>query len=555
MRASLSARKVVVFGFVMVVCLLGSAGLTIAKTSAAHVGSTGEGSGAKITKTFTWSESGDADTLDPYSHYEVTTLTLIGNMCEPLILKDPKSSDLKFKPCLATKWEQTAPKIWTFDIRQGVKFHDGTPFTVADVLFSIKRAKHQDSDFKGALSNIDKAIEVAPFKVEIHTKEIDPILPNVLVSFFMMSESWCKKHGTENPGSLAASGGDNYASRHVNGTGPFKLVSRDPDVKTVLEVNTDWWDTPEHNIKQAIYRPIQNDSTRTAALLSNEVDLMYPVPIQDISRVEKAPEAALKKQDGLFVVLLEMNQADDSLHADSTKGKNPFKDIRVRQAVYHAIDIKAIQRKIMRGLSNPIGILYAKGTNGYNAADDVRLPYDLDKAKALMKEAGYAQGFAVDFYCPTDRYVNDEKIATAISAMLSKIGIKLNIHAQTKSKFFQDVFGLKADMNLFGWVPSTYDAFDALNALAATRKPGYHGEYNQGRYSNSEYDQLVSQIRSEMDPEKRNQMISKASEILKSDVANVPLHSQALVYGANKKINFNIRPDGFFYLRDLYIKD
>ena len=509
-----------------------------------------QGNKAQLTETLTWSTSGDAHSMDPYGLFEVTTVSFLENIYDPLVRRD---INLKLEPALATKWEQTSPKVWTFELRQGVKFHDGSDLKIDDVIFSFNRAKHEDSDFKGHLSNVDKIVKLEPFKFEIHTKTVDPIFTSVLTSLYIMSESWCKKHNAEKPESVK-SGKDSYVSRHANGTGPFKLVSRVPDVKTVLEVNENWWDTHKHRIKKGVFRPIQNDATRTAALSSGELDVMYPVPIQDVARIERSPGIKLSKKDGLFVVLVELNQADEELHSGSVKGKNPFKDIRVRKAVYHAIDIQAIHKKIMRGLSKPIGLLYPEGVNGYNPKDNVRLPYDLEKAKSLMKEAGYEKGFAVDFYCPTDRYMNDEKIATALTAMLAKIGIKLNVYAQTKSKFFQDIYALKSDVNLFGWLASTYDAHDALSALAATRKPGAHGEFNQGRYSNLEYDALVVKIRSETNHEKRNQMISEASKILQRDVANVPLHQQALVYGSKNKVEFKIRADNFFQLRNLRFK-
>ena len=504
----------------------------------------------EITKTFRWSAAGDANNLDPHSVYDLNTLRLLDNTYEGLVRRD---AALKIEPSLATKWVATNSTTWRFTLRQNVKFQDGTPFTANDVVFSFKRAKGKNSNMAGNIKTIVDVKKIDDYTVDLITNGSDPILPRTLASIYMMSEKWCKAHGSEEVSNLKE-GQENFAATNAMGTGPFKITERKPDVKTVFEAYTDWWECCKHNIKTAVFTPISNDSTRTAAVLSGDVDVMFPVPIQDTQRIESTTSIDLVKGADLRTAFLIMNQKDDELKSSNVKGKNPFKDIRVRQAIYHAINIEAIHKRIMRGFSAPTALIYAPAVNGYSSALNKRLDYNLEKAKELMKQAGYEDGFSVTFDCPNDRYINDEKISQAIVSMLSKIGIKINLVSQTKSLFFGKILRYESDFLFLGWVPETGDAHNIFSSLVQTRdNEKQQALFNFGGYSNPTIDTLTDKIRSELNVTKRNQMIYDATKIMRDDVSHIPLHNQVVVWGKKKNIQVPLRPDDFFPLRDVVV--
>ena len=482
-------------------------------------------------KTFRFSSSGDINGLDPHLNNEAPTNAMKNNLYETLIFRN---YELKLLPGLATEWKQVDPTTWRFTLRQGVKFHDGTPFTADDVIFSVKRNQHEQGAMRTASLTIKEVRKVDDKTIDILTEGPNPILDQDLASLFVMSKVWSEKNNTMTP-VRGIVGNESYANTHVNGTGPFKLLDRVPDTRTVLVPNPDWWNKkPEHNLTRVEFRPIANAATRVAALLSGEIDMMYPVPLQDIPRVERTPGLKVLQGPELRVVFLGMDQWRDELMDMPGSGKNPFKDKRVRQAFYQAIDAEAIKRVVMRGVSIPTGEMVGRGANGYSKELESRYPFDPDGAKKLLSEAGYPSGFTVTLDCPNDRYVNDEATCQAVVPMLSRIGVTVKLNAQTKSKHF-DKIGQRSGNNtsfyMLGW--GTFDAYDMLYNIVMTvnATPGA-GSNNSGRYSNPKVDELTKQIRVEVDQEKRNKLIYDAMKIHKEEFGHIPLHQPPLAWAA-----------------------
>jgi peptide/nickel transport system substrate-binding protein len=368
-------------------------------------------------KTLKFAFQGDARSMDPYSLNETFQLGFANNIYEGLIQRGP---NLEIKPSLAEKWEVMEPTRWRFYLRKGVKFHDGSPFTADDVIFSATRVRAKGSDLKTRIAADTKVVKVDDYTVDFITSAPNPILYVEWGTWYIMSKSWTEKNNAVTPES-ATGKDENYATRHANGTGPFKLVSHEPGVKTVCEANSGWWDNPYHNLTKVIFTQVANDATRVAALLSGQVDMAYPIPVQDMKRVDNNADSRMLVGPELRTIFLGMDQFRDELLHSSVKGKNPFKDKRVRQAFFQAIDIEAIKKKVMRGLSEPSAMMIAPGVNGGGNPKFKRLGYDPAGAKKLLADAGYADGFEVGMDCPNDRYVNDEAICLAAVSMLAKV--------------------------------------------------------------------------------------------------------------------------------------
>ncbi|MDP6706561.1 MAG: ABC transporter substrate-binding protein, partial [Alphaproteobacteria bacterium] len=349
---------------------------------------------------------GTLNSLDPYNLNETFHLGFQGNIYEGLIRR---GAGLEIEPALAERWEVLEPTRWRFHLRKGVKFHDGTPFTADDVVFSATRARAEGSDVKTRVAADTKVVKVDDHTVDFITAKPNPIVHVEWGTWYIMSKAWAEKNKATSPQKLSGNE-ENFATRHANGTGPFKLVSHESGVKTVVEVNPDWWDNAnkEHNLTKVTFTPIGSDATRVAALLSGQVDMAYPIPVQDQKRVASNGGTSMLIGPELRTIFLGMDQFRDELLESNVKGKNPFKDKRVREAFYRAVDIKAIQKKVMRGLSDPSALMISPKLTAIKPGRFERLSYDPAKSKALLAEAGYGSGFEVGMDCPNDRYVNDE---------------------------------------------------------------------------------------------------------------------------------------------------
>ena len=492
--------------------------------------------------TFRWASANDLLTFDPHGQNHQTTLAFLQQVYEGLTRYDAK---YQIQPGLATKWTQISPTQVRFELRRNVKFHDGTPFTADDVVFSLTRAMTPPSNMTAYVQSIQEVKKVDDFTVDLILKGPSPVLLRELTDARIMSKAWAEKHNSVKAQDYRAKE-ENFASRNANGTGPFVLKSWQPDVKTVLEANPNWWDKPTGNVTEVLYTPIKSAATRTAALISGQVDFVSDPPPQDLARLIQTPN--LKQIDGSEnrTIFLGMDQYRDELLYSSVKGKNPLKDKRVRQALYQAIDILAIQRSTMRNLSIPTGTMVAPMVNGWTKDLEARsAKYDVEAAKKLLAEAGYPEGFEVTLDCPNDRYVNDEAICQAITGMWSRIGIKARLVTAPTATYFAKIQRNDTSIYMLGWGVATMDALYSLDSLISTvdANRGSAGNYNLGKYSNKDVDGLIAQIKVATDPVKRNQLIHEALKIVKDDVGYLPLHHQIRPWIMRKNIDTVYRAD------------
>jgi len=500
------------------------------------------GCGSAPAATFRWAGSGDVNSLDPYARAETFLLTFTANIYEPLVRRN---KELKLEPALAVKWGQVSPTTWYFDLRPNVAFQDGTPMTADDVVFSLNRANGTGSNMLAYFSTVKAIRKVGDLRIEVDTNRVDPLLPSKWAAIGIMSKAWAEKHHATAVADLTKAE-EGYANRNAMGTGPFALRSRDVGERTVLQRNPTWWDKPAHNLDTVVYTPIANPATRVAALRSGDIDMIYDVPPADIEGLKHDTALKVLEKPETRVVFLGFNQEFAELPESNIKGRNPFKDRRVREAVYRSIDVVAIQRAIMRGQSHPTALLVAPEINGYVKELDRRPPMlKREEAKKLLAEAGYPAGFQTGMDCPNDRYVNDAAVCQAIVAMLSKIGIQVDLLAQTRSAFFGklmrkgDYSPGKTSLYLMAWSPaSTYDVHNVIDSLlqtpsATTRR----GAANIGGYSNPALDALAEKIDNEADASARLALIRQATRLYVDDYAYVPLHQQALVWAMRKNVD------------------
>jgi peptide/nickel transport system substrate-binding protein len=495
-------------------------------------------------QTLRYANQGDLKSLDPYTLKETTTIAHHAHIYEGLVTRD---KDLKIVPALAESWETPEPTRWRFHLRKNVKFHNGDPFTADDVLFSADRIRAKGSNFLSNVPADAKFVKVDDHTVDVVLPSPNPILISQWDGWYIMDKKWCEEHNSVAPTPAAATT-PSYASLNENGTGPFIIESHQPGVKTVYKPYPNWWGKPEHNLKEIIFTPISSDATRVAALLSGEVDVIEPVPIQDIARVNSSGNAAVITGPELRTIFLGMDQVRDELLYSNVKGKNPFKDVRVREAFYKAVDVDLIKNRVMRGLSTPSVLMIAPQLFSLSK-DFTRPKLDPDGAKKLLADAGYPDGFEVTMDCPNDRYVNDSAICQAVVGMLARIGVKINLLAQPKQQYFAKVLkpgGFQTSFYLLGWTPASSDSHNVLHDIMGCRddaKDATRGEANLGGYCNKQVDALTDKILLETDDAKRDQLIKQAFEIGIKEYGYIPLHQQALAWGVSKKVKLTQRAD------------
>ncbi len=500
--------------------------------------------------TFRWANDGDVNAMDPMTRQETVQLSFLSNIYEPLVRRN---RDLGLESGLAVSWEQPSPTVWRFHLRPDVKWQDGSPFSADDVVFTLKRIQSKTSSVRAPMSPVKEARKIDDLTVEFETYRPDPILLQEQTILLIMSKAWCELHNSVEPVTIGKE--DNYALHNAMGTGPFKLVSREPDRRTVVEKNPGWWDKPLHNLDRVEFNVIASDPTRVAALLSGEMDMIYTVPPQDVARIKRTEGLKVLETPELRTIYLGFNQGRDELRSSDVKGKNPFRDINVRRAFMLGIDEPMIASRVMLGLGRPSYEMWGPGVNGYNPALDVRPKTDPEKAKQLLAVAGYPNGFRVTLDCPNDRYVMDEQICTALVPMLARIGIKVDLNVQTKTKFFTKVLAPNYDTDFYflGWTPGTYDAHNVLYSLLGTRD-GKRGEVNVSGYSNPALDEIMDKIAIETDQTKRNDMISETIQLIQGNVVALPLHQQVIVWAAKKDVELVQPADDFFPFRFVQMK-
>lgn len=511
--------------------------------------------GPATAKTFKFAFQGDAQSLDPHGLNETFTLSMLGNIYEGLTAYD---ADLGLVPALAVSWETVSPTRWRFNLRRGVVFHNGNAFTADDMIFSWRRMLAEGSDHKARAALISNIIKIDDHTINVETPVPTPTLSREMVFMYVMDKEWSEANNATNPASPKDAGRENaYATTNENGTGPFTVVSRQPDVKTVLKRFDGYWGDPASNVTEVIFTPIAQASTRVAALLSGQIDLAYPVPVQDWSRLNSTDGVRALTGPEARTIFLGMDQFRDELLYSSVKGKNPFKDIRVRKAFAHALNLDAIKTTIMRGAATPSGLMWAPQINGYSEAGGAPYEYDLAAAKKLLAEAGYPDGFTVTMDCPNNRYVNDEKICQAVAGMLAKVGVKIDLLAQPKSKYFAKVLaqgGYDTSFYLLGWTPGSIDVYNVfLNLIACQNAEEKRGQFNLGNYCNPTVDALADKIGEETDVARRQALIDEATQIIRAEVGYLPIHQQPLSWGVRDGVEVAQRPDNVLDFRSVVL--
>ena len=496
-------------------------------------------------KHFRWASQGDAASLDPHAQNENVTNQVNGMVYERLVDYDKK---MQLVPVLATSWENPEPNRWIFKLRQGVKFHDGTPFTADDVVFSFERAKFTTASFKLYTFESGAARRIDDHTVEFVTAAPNPVELNTISQIFIMSRAWSEKNKSAKPQDIT-NREETFAALNSNGTGPFILVSREPGVKTTHKRNPEWWGVKEGrfegNVDTAEYRQVANGATRNAALRSGELDFVLDPPVQDIASLKE--DRAVKVWEGqeTRVIFIGFDQARDELLYSTVKGKNPFKDRRVRLALYQAIDTQALKTQVMRGLSVPSGVPLPDPTgSGLPASMEKRPPYDVAASKRLLGESGYPSGFGFTITCPNNRYINDEKICTALAAMWARVGLDVKVEAMPRAQFFPKALKLDVSAFIWGWGSDAPDAIFTLKPVLHSRDQAKGlGTNNVGDYRNAELDDLIDRCANEMDAAKRQQMINRAVSIVQDEVLVIPLHRQMIPWASRAGVSVVHRPN------------
>ncbi len=493
-------------------------------------------------KTFKWTSASDIPTLDIHSQNNALGNGVHAAIYESLVYYN--SNTFKVEPLLATGWREVSPTQVRFNLRAGVKFSDGSALTADDVVFSIHRAMAKTSNYMVFTQGIDKVVKVNEGTVDFLMKGPNPVLLNQLTELRIMSKAWADKNKSLEPKDIRTKD-ESYAHRNAMGSGPFMVKEWQPDQKLVLVRNPHWWgaSVAPTNVTEIIYTPIKQENTRTAALLSGEVDFMLDPSPQDLNRLRS--NANLKVIDGVEnrTIFLGMDQFRDELPGSNIKGKNPLKDVRVRKALYQSIDIDTLQRVTMRGLSQPTGALVAPQVAGWTEQVHKRLPYDVEGAKKLLAEAGYPAGFEVDFACPNNRYINDEEICQAVTAMWAKAGVKAKLRTLPLVTYFPVIQRYEASIYMLGWGVPTFDSLYSLQSLTRSVGSGGDGNYNVGRYSNPRMDYVVDRIKVETDLPVRNRLLTEGLQLQNDTVAHIPLHNQIIPWAMKKSVDVVHRAD------------
>ncbi len=490
--------------------------------------------------------TGDAESMDPILAAISTTSSVQLHVLEGLVTNDP---DGKVLPALATSWKLLSPTMWEFKLRPNVRFHNGEPFDGEAVRFSIERSgTHPKSLVKQYVNLIKEVRIVDPLTVQLITAAPAPDQVENLASgnIPMLPPKYAREVGDEGLG------------KRPVGTGPYKFVEWVRDDHVALVRNEQYWG-PKPPAARVTIRPIPEDATRVAALLAGEVDIVEGVPIPDIPRVAKTQGFKVLRKPGPRIIFLAMDTFRErgGRHPEGTPGipagqPNPFKDRRVREAMYAAVNTKEIVEKVMDGHGVPANQIVAPFMFGFNPA--VRRPaHDPSRAKRLLAEAGYPNGFDVALDVPIGRYINDKEVGLVLVGMLQRVGIRATLNAMPRAIFFPKMRNFETTLEMSGWLT----LISSINYLAlvgcSDPKTGY-GRANYGRYCNPEMNRLIGVMNTETDPEKRKRAFFRAAELNREDVGKIPLYFEELVRGVKTGIEMPVRVDEYVLAQEVTFK-
>ena len=479
--------------------------------------------------------------MDPHAVASAYNARILNQVYEPLVGRDEK---FRLEPRLASSWE-TIEGGWRLKLRNDVKFHDGTPFTADDVVFSIERGLRPESQLRVSLPGVTGAKKVDDYTVDLITSGPTPVLPLALTNFRIMSRAWAVKHKVEKPQNFNAKE-ETFATRNANGTGPFMLKEWVPDTKTVLVANPGYWGR-HGNVTEAQYLVVSTAATRVAGLISGEIDFVVDPALQDVEKLRRSPAIVIGQATGIQAQYMGYGLADDKLKYGEAGDRNPFRDLKVRLAIRHAIDVKALQSKVMRGMGSIGSALFSSAVDGWDARFKEPARYDPELSKKLLAEAGYPKGFSVTLDCSAAAPA--DAICQAVAGMLARVGIRVTHQPLPFNLLLPKV--TKGDSSLFviGWQPITADAEGVLVPLAHTPNPRGDGQYNNGGYSNANVDAAIDAARVVPMGEKRTKMLGDAMTVLDADAAFVPLSYRNIVWAMNRRVKTPVMPNDSLDLR------
>jgi peptide/nickel transport system substrate-binding protein len=490
--------------------------------------------------------SAEPNSMDPHYHNLSPNNMMSAAVFSKLVEQDEAQNKV---PGLAESWDQLAPNVWEFKLRKGVKWHDGSPFTAADVKFTLGRAgdvPNSPSSF-GLFTKILTEVEVVDdHTVFLKTKGPFPLMPDYMSVIYIVS----KKYGD------GATTNDYNSGKAMIGTGPYKFVEWVPGDRLVYAKNPDYFgDKPEWD--KVTVKPITNDSSRVAALLAGDVDFIDNPATTDIGALKKNSKIALAEIPSNRMIYLHLDSNRDKSPfvtdaAGKPMDKNPLKDVRVRRALSLAIDRKGIAEKVMEDLASPAGQLMP--SNVYATVRDLKPdPYDATKAKALLAEAGYPNGFGLTIHGPNNRYVNDHKISQAIAQMLTRVGIKTAVVTMPSNVFFQKASALEYSLMLVGWSSGTGEPSNPIRALLQTyNKETKSGATNRGRYSNPALDETIMKAINAPTRKQWATLTEEATKIAMNDLGIIPLHFQVNVWAMRKELTYAARADEYTLIQSIH---
>lgn len=495
-----------------------------------------------------WTSQADAISMDPHVATEPLSNSMSEMVYERLFSRD---RDARPVPRLAVAIENLAPDRWRVHLRKGVRFHDGSPLTADDVVFSFNRAR-----FSGATFNVYAQAAGIPRRVDDHTVEFTtpvptPTITEIMTAIFIMNRAWCERHGAAQPQNRrqAETAAENHATRNAMGTGPFVLASREPGVRTVYRRNPDWWGERENlrdgNLESVEHVPLANSATRLAALKSGSVDMVWDPAIQDVIALRRDPEIRVWEGPEIRVVFLGFDQQRDQLLHSNVQGRNPFKDRRVRLALYHAIDSNALQTQVMRGHAIPTVVPLNTGEAFGPPIKQDRPAHDPKLAQRLLGEAGYPDGFSFTLHCTNDRFANDERLCTALAAMWARIGVNVRVEAMSRTLFFPKAWRREVSAFLMSYGGS-YDPIFMYRPILRSAGPNGGGDMNYGNAKLDELDALIDRIEVEMDPQLRSSHIRQAVRLVQDEVLIIPIHRQVVLWATRRNVTVVQRPDNNF---------
>ncbi len=481
--------------------------------------------------------SADVTSIDPHFHNLTPNNNVANHVFETLVAKNARG---QLTPALAESWRAVDDFTWEFSLRKGVKFHDGSGFTAADVAFSLDRVPtvpNSPSPFTTYSKQITEKVIVDPYTIRLKTAAPYPLMANDMSTIMIVSSRAAKGATTE----------DFNSGKAAIGTGPLKFVRWQKGSRIELERYDGYWG-PRSPWDKVVLRVITSDPTRVASLLAGDVRAIENVPTADLARIVKQPDLSVYRIVSHRVMYLHLDASRDrSPFVTDKSGKslerNPLKDVRVRRAMSKAINRQALVDRVMEGAARTTGQLMPDGMFGYTPALKPE-PYDVEGARKLLTEAGYPEGFGLTVHGPNDRYVNDDQIAQAIAQMFSRIGIATKVETMPSSVYFSRANKLEFSLMLVGWGSDTAEASSPLKALLATysSEKGM-GQANRGRYSNPKMDALLQQALATVDDGRREKLLQQATGIAMADLGIIPLYHQENVWATRKGIVYTPRAD------------